>query len=96
VSLSRLARMVWSEEPPASAVAAVIEKLTAALALWRGAAAGDGLPRGTILDNRFASLDEQRLQVFEELAQARLALLVTVPRVPVHPLTSWRIDPVAA
>jgi DNA-binding SARP family transcriptional activator len=126
VSLSRLARMVWSEEPPASAVAnlrshaaklrqvvgdrliarpnayelrlapeeldvtefqrlvgeartaagpaAVIEKLTAALGYWRGAAAGDGLPRGTILDNRFASLDEQRLQVFEELAQARLTV----------------------
>ncbi|MFG3422496.1 BTAD domain-containing putative transcriptional regulator [Micromonospora sp. NPDC048063] len=53
---------------PASAV----DTLTAALAHWRGAS-GDGLPRGTALDNRWASLDEQRLQVFEELAGARLA-----------------------
>lgn len=49
-----------------------IPTLTTALAHWRGAA-GDGLPRGTALDNRWASLDEQRLQVFEELAEARLA-----------------------
>ncbi|MBQ0901309.1 AfsR/SARP family transcriptional regulator [Micromonospora sp. U21] len=50
----------------------VIPTLTAALAHWRGVA-GDGLPRGTALDNRWASLDEERLQVFEELAEARLA-----------------------
>lgn len=51
--------------------ATAISQLTAALALWRGAAGG-GLPRGTALDSTWASLDEQRLQVFEELAQARL------------------------
>ncbi|MFR9780576.1 BTAD domain-containing putative transcriptional regulator [Micromonospora sp. MS34] len=50
-----------------------IAQLSDALAQWRGAA-GDGLPQGTGLDNHWASLDEQRLQVFEELAQARLAL----------------------
>ncbi|MEV4481858.1 AfsR/SARP family transcriptional regulator [Micromonospora coxensis] len=126
VSLNRLAEMVWSDIPPASAVAnlrshaaglrrvlgqrlvarpnayelqlapheldvlefhrltgegrnhlaaepvGAIPALTAALACWRGAA-GDGLPRGTALDNYWASLDEQRLQVFEELAEARLA-----------------------
>ncbi|MFU8874455.1 BTAD domain-containing putative transcriptional regulator [Micromonospora sp. SL4-19] len=127
VSLSRLAGMVWSDAPPASAMAnlrshvgvlrrtlgarlvarhnayelqlaaheldvtefqrlagegrttlarpdpvSAIGKLASALAHWRGAA-GDGLPRGTTLDARWASLDEQRLQVFEELAEARLA-----------------------
>ncbi|MER7415776.1 AfsR/SARP family transcriptional regulator [Micromonospora peucetia] len=127
VSLRRLADMVWSDVPPASAVAnlrshaaglrrvlgdrlvarpnayelrlspheldvtefhrltsegrallrttdpaSAVGTLTAALAHWRGAS-GDGLPRGTALDNRWASLDEQRLQVFEELAEARLA-----------------------
>ena len=128
VSLDRLADMVWSEVPPASAVAnlrshaaalrrtlgarlvarpnayelrlapceldvtefhqlagegraalaadnpvAAVSRLDAALALWRGPA-GDGLPRGTALDNRWASLDEQRLQVFEEVMEARLTL----------------------
>ncbi|MEV0807609.1 AfsR/SARP family transcriptional regulator [Micromonospora sp. NPDC050200] len=127
VSLPRMAGMVWSDVPPASAVAnlrshaaglrralgdrvvarpnayelrlspheldvtefdrlagegrsllavpdpaGAVATLTAALAHWRGAS-GDGLPRGTALDNRWASLDEQRLQVFEELAEARLA-----------------------
>ncbi|MFG2056124.1 BTAD domain-containing putative transcriptional regulator [Micromonospora sp. NPDC048930] len=127
VTLPRLAQMVWSEHPPASAVAnlrthaaglrrtlgdrlvarpqayelrlapheldvtefqrlagegrallasadpaGAIETLSTALAWWRGPS-GDGLPRGTALDNRWASLDEQRLQVFEELADARLA-----------------------
>ncbi|MGN9805036.1 BTAD domain-containing putative transcriptional regulator [Micromonospora sp. L32] len=52
--------------------AGAVTTLTAALAHWRGAS-GDGLPRGTVLDSRWASLDEQRLQVFEELAEARLA-----------------------
>ncbi|MFR9780493.1 BTAD domain-containing putative transcriptional regulator [Micromonospora sp. MS34] len=127
VTLPRLAQMVWSDHPPASAVAnlrthaaglrrtlgdrlvarpqayelrlapheldvtefqrlagegrallasaepaSAVGALTAALARWRGPS-GDGLPRGTSLDNRWASLDEQRLQVFEELAEARLA-----------------------
>ncbi|MEU7919216.1 AfsR/SARP family transcriptional regulator [Micromonospora zamorensis] len=53
---------------PADAIAT----FSAALACWRGPA-GDGLPRGTALDNRWTTLDEQRLQVFEELAEARLA-----------------------
>ena len=48
--------------------------LTKALALWRAAAAGEGLPRGTCLDVQFAELDEQRLNVFEDLVEARLAL----------------------
>nr|WTA65804.1 AfsR/SARP family transcriptional regulator [Micromonospora sp. NBC_00855] len=129
VSLARLTGMVWTEEPPASAVAnlrshaaalrrvlgdrliarpnayelnlgpdelditefqrlagegrgllaggepdAAADPLRAALDCWRGGQAGDGLPRGTALDNRWASLDEQRLQVFEELTEARLAV----------------------
>ncbi|MFG1891026.1 BTAD domain-containing putative transcriptional regulator [Micromonospora sp. NPDC049051] len=61
-------RALLATANPASAVGT----LTAALAQWRGVS-GDGLPRGTALDNRWASLDEQRLQVFEELAEARLA-----------------------
>ncbi|MEH1057234.1 transcriptional regulator [Micromonospora sp. CPCC 206171] len=52
--------------------ASAIPALTDALAYWRGPAGG-GIPRGTALDNRWASLDEQRLQVFEELTEARLA-----------------------
>ncbi|SBT47225.1 AfsR/SARP family transcriptional regulator [Micromonospora narathiwatensis] len=62
-------RALLATEDFASAIAA----LTAALAHWRGAS-GDGLPQGTALDNRWASLDEQRLQVFEELAEARLSV----------------------
>ncbi len=50
-----------------------VPALDAALALWRGSA-GEGLPTGTTLDNRWASLDEQRLQVFELLTDARLAV----------------------
>lgn len=50
-----------------------VPALDAALALWRGAA-GEGLPTGTTLDNRWASLEEQRLQVFEVLTDARLAV----------------------
>jgi hypothetical protein len=42
------------------------------LALWRGAA-GDGLPRGTSLDARLTALEEQRLDVFEDYVQARIA-----------------------
>ncbi|MET8232185.1 BTAD domain-containing putative transcriptional regulator [Micromonospora sp. NPDC005298] len=53
---------------PADAIAT----FSAALACWHGPS-GDGLPRGTALDNRWTSLNEQRLQVFEELAAARLA-----------------------
>ncbi|MFG2068425.1 BTAD domain-containing putative transcriptional regulator [Micromonospora tulbaghiae] len=52
--------------------AGAIDTLTSALAWWRGPS-GDGLPRSTALDNRWAALDEQRLQVFEELTEARLA-----------------------
>ncbi|SCL24616.1 AfsR/SARP family transcriptional regulator [Micromonospora inyonensis] len=126
VPLDRLARMVWGDFPPASAVAnlrshisalrqalgeriiarshayelrlagldvtefqrlagegraslasadpvTAVRQLTEALALWRGPA-GSGLPTGTALDNRWATLEEQRLQVFEELTQARLDL----------------------
>ncbi|MET7671449.1 AfsR/SARP family transcriptional regulator [Micromonospora luteifusca] len=52
---------------------AVIGQLTDALAQWRGPAGG-GVPRSTSLDNRWATLDEQRLQIFEELADARLTV----------------------
>ncbi|MBQ1049728.1 AfsR/SARP family transcriptional regulator [Micromonospora sp. C51] len=50
-----------------------VASLTGALDLWRGRA-GDGLPSGPALDGHWASLEEQRLQVFEEWAQARLAV----------------------
>lgn len=50
-----------------------IAPLAAALALWRGVA-GDGVPRGTILDSHWVGLDEQRLQVFDDLTQVRLAV----------------------
>ncbi|MFI0797086.1 BTAD domain-containing putative transcriptional regulator [Micromonospora rubida] len=53
--------------------AGAVTSLTAALAQWRGPS-GEGMPRGTALDNRWASLDEQRLQVFEELVEARLTV----------------------
>ncbi|MEU8216613.1 BTAD domain-containing putative transcriptional regulator [Micromonospora taraxaci] len=53
--------------------AAVIGQLTDALAQWRGPAGG-GVPRSTSLDNRWATLDEQRLQIFEELAEVRLTV----------------------
>ncbi|MGK5441501.1 BTAD domain-containing putative transcriptional regulator [Micromonospora sp. URMC 105] len=66
--LAEEGRALLATADPAGAVTT----LTAALAHWRGAS-GDGLPRGTVLDSRWASLDEQRLQVFEELAEARLA-----------------------
>ncbi|MEO3748012.1 BTAD domain-containing putative transcriptional regulator [Plantactinospora sp. B5E13] len=45
--------------------------LTSALQLWRGRA-GDGLPGGTAVEARLASLDEQRLPVVEDLVEARL------------------------
>ncbi|MFI7491480.1 BTAD domain-containing putative transcriptional regulator [Micromonospora echinaurantiaca] len=67
----RLAAAGRADLPAGDAVAA-IGKLTGALGLWRGPA-GEGLPCGTALDNHWASLEEQRRQVFEELAQARLA-----------------------
>ncbi|MGC4747615.1 AfsR/SARP family transcriptional regulator [Micromonospora sp. DT201] len=51
----------------------VIGRLTDALAQWRGPAGG-GVPRSTSLDNRWATLDEQRLQIFEELAEVRLTV----------------------
>lgn len=47
-------------------------RLTDALRYWRGPA-GDGLPRGTVLDVPLASLDEERLHVVEDLTDARLA-----------------------
>ncbi|MDT5025580.1 MAG: hypothetical protein QOE61_2006 [Micromonosporaceae bacterium] len=49
-------------------------RLTVALGLWRGAAAGEGLPHGTRLDVQFEGLDEHRLKVFEDLVEARLSL----------------------
>ncbi|WP_307871845.1 BTAD domain-containing putative transcriptional regulator [Micromonospora sp. U21] len=52
---------------------AVIGQLTDALAQWRGPA-GEGVPRSTSLDNRWATLDERRLQIFEELAEVRLTV----------------------
>ncbi|MCM0674807.1 AfsR/SARP family transcriptional regulator [Micromonospora phytophila] len=70
IEFQRLAeegRSRLTTEDPTSA----IPTLTAALAHWRGAA-GEGLPGGTTLDSRWASLEEQRLQVFEELTEARL------------------------
>ncbi|MCZ7428544.1 AfsR/SARP family transcriptional regulator [Micromonospora sp. WMMA1949] len=66
--LAAQGRSLLASADPAGA----IETLSSALAWWRGPS-GDGLPRGTALDNRWAALDEQRLQVFEELAEARLA-----------------------
>ncbi|GAA1874250.1 AfsR/SARP family transcriptional regulator [Asanoa iriomotensis] len=51
---------------------AAVSPLTAALALWRGAA-GDGLPRGTTLDAHWTGLDELRVHVVEDLTEARLA-----------------------
>ncbi|SCL19957.1 DNA-binding transcriptional activator of the SARP family [Micromonospora pallida] len=62
-------RALLAAADPASAVAT----LTAALAQW-GGPSGEGLPRGTALDSWWTGLDEQRLQVFEELAEARLAV----------------------
>ncbi|MEO3931002.1 BTAD domain-containing putative transcriptional regulator [Micromonosporaceae bacterium B7E4] len=48
-----------------------VSRLTAALKVWRGRA-GDGLPGGTAVEARLASLDEQRLPVVEDLVEARL------------------------
>ncbi|MFC0032532.1 BTAD domain-containing putative transcriptional regulator [Micromonospora chaiyaphumensis] len=53
--------------------AGAIDALTGAMAHWRGTA-GDGLSRGTLLDNQWATLEEQRLQVFEDLVDAQLAV----------------------
>ncbi|MEV4693182.1 AfsR/SARP family transcriptional regulator [Micromonospora echinospora] len=66
--LAAQGRSLLASADPAGA----IDTLTSALAWWRGPS-GDGLPRSTALDNRWAALDEQRLQVFEELTEARLA-----------------------
>src|SRR5262245_60954766 len=49
-----------------------VSRLAAALAQWRGTAT-EGLPRGTALDARLLALEEQRLDVFEDYAHARLA-----------------------
>jgi DNA-binding SARP family transcriptional activator len=53
---------------------AAVAPLVTALGLWRGTAAGRGVPGGTFLDARFASLDQQRLEAVEDLIEARLAL----------------------
>jgi DNA-binding SARP family transcriptional activator len=65
--LARAGREALAGGDPASALA----RLGQALALWRGAA-GDGLPRGTSLEARLVTLDEQRLDTFEDHIQARL------------------------
>ncbi|MEV0427824.1 BTAD domain-containing putative transcriptional regulator [Micromonospora sp. NPDC050495] len=67
--LAEEGRSRLSAHDPAGAV----ESLAAALARWRGAA-GDGLTSGAALENCCASLDEQRLQVFEDLVDAQLAI----------------------
>lgn len=67
--LAEEGRSRLSERDPAGA----IDALTAAIDHWRGTA-GDGLSRGTLLDNHWASLEEQRLQVFEDLVDAQLAV----------------------
>jgi len=46
-------------------------RLSAALDLWRGTA-GEGLPCGPALANRLSTLDEQRLDVFEDYVEAAL------------------------
>ncbi|WP_433303212.1 AfsR/SARP family transcriptional regulator [Actinoplanes sp. CA-030573] len=53
--------------------AAAEPELAAALRIWRGPA-GDGVARGTELDQRLQGLDQHRLQVVEDLADVRLAL----------------------
>jgi DNA-binding SARP family transcriptional activator len=65
--LARAGRAALAGAEPATAR----EPLGRALALWRGTA-GDGLPRGTSLDARLGTLDEQRLDVFEDHMEARL------------------------
>ncbi|WP_262285997.1 BTAD domain-containing putative transcriptional regulator [Micromonospora sp. MA102] len=67
--LAEEGRSRLSERNPAGA----IDALTSAMDRWRGTA-GDGLSRGTLLDNHWASLEEQRLQVFEDLMDAQLAV----------------------
>ncbi|WP_433363111.1 AfsR/SARP family transcriptional regulator [Actinoplanes sp. CA-142083] len=47
--------------------------LAASLRLWRGPA-GDGVTRGTELEQRLQGLDQHRLQVVEDLAEVRLVL----------------------
>jgi DNA-binding SARP family transcriptional activator len=58
----------------AGAARAAVLPLSTALGLWQGTTAGRGLPGGTFLDARFASLDQQRLEAVEDLIEARLAL----------------------
>ncbi|MCP3786848.1 AfsR/SARP family transcriptional regulator [Micromonospora sp. A3M-1-15] len=67
--LAEEGRSRLSERDPAGA----IDALTAAMNQWRGTA-GDGLSRGTLLDNHWASLEEQRLQASEDLIDAQLAV----------------------
>jgi len=56
-------------------------ELAAALALWR-APAGQGVTRGTELERRLQTVDQQRLQVVEDLADVRLRLGHTGDLVP--------------
>jgi DNA-binding SARP family transcriptional activator len=65
--LARAGRVALAGDEPAAAAA----RLGAALALWRGPA-GDGVPRGAALDGRFATLDDQRLDAFDNYIEARL------------------------
>ncbi|HEY3003109.1 MAG TPA: BTAD domain-containing putative transcriptional regulator [Kribbellaceae bacterium] len=50
-----------------------VQRLSEALAIWRGAA-GEGLPTGTVLEFQLTALDERRLAVLEDWAETRLAL----------------------
>ena len=50
------------------------ESFADALALWRGPAAGEGLPRDGWLGAALAGLDDERLRVVEDHVDARLAL----------------------
>ncbi|MET8907510.1 BTAD domain-containing putative transcriptional regulator [Micromonospora sp. NPDC004551] len=67
--LAEAGRSRLGERDPAGA----IDALTAAMNQWRGTA-GDGLSRGTLLDNHWATLEEQRLQASEDLVDAQLAI----------------------
>ncbi|MEV4755356.1 AfsR/SARP family transcriptional regulator [Micromonospora sp. NPDC049559] len=69
-ALAGAGRAALAKDDPSSAASS----LTAALALWRGAVAGERLRCGPVLEAHLAALQEQRRQVFEDLAEARLAL----------------------
>lgn len=67
VRLARAGREALRTGEPANAIAQLGKSLT----LWRGSA-GDGVTRGTELDARLGTLDEQRLDVLEDYLEARL------------------------